>query len=539
MNNLEAHNTNDRSFVSKLGMVVYRDDSIWELSPIKCKGWKIDLNWLYSDTLPSYDREIILNVLENYSKTKSVSTVSSINTNIKPFFSNGIIELTRLEQIWSSLKVNHKKGLNQFFATCKKLDYKQFIPYHSWTKCRLPKTSNKNIYSASKGGLTELEYNSLINEINLNVQTALENQNINNANGFSIKTFTALRNALAAKLLVSIVRRPFQLVQMKWCDLLPIGQRFDDKTNNIESIGQNSLQLRVFRIKQSGGTDSFRYDAERDSIYIHEIMSEQLILYRKVYFDGFKLVLKKSRIDIPDNILDLFYNLAIFPDISLFKKDFSSLKEISALCVDDTLFSHIGEQTITNLLPKLKVNSDRTNKCIVTNNRLRHTILTRGAEDGLSGPQLAKITGVTVPAVRSYIDMNFETRRLIDEKYIGNSFLDKAFNKPTEKARNECILDGHFNPVGNLSNANHCSGCNKKMGKPIGCYGCHNFTAILEADHQAVLDVAACKLKINLTSYSTPLNTRFIKQLSEQIKWIKYTIHVCDEMIKSKRSIND
>jgi hypothetical protein len=36
------------------------------------------------------------------------------------------------------------------------------------------------------------------------------------------------------------------------------------------------------------------------------------------------------------------------------------------------------------------------------------------------------MTGVTVPAARHYIDLDYVSRREIDTKYIGNEFLKKG-----------------------------------------------------------------------------------------------------------------
>lgn len=135
--------------------------------------------------------------------------------------------------------------------------------------------------------------------------------------------------------------------------------------------------------------------------------------------------------------------------------------------------------------------------------------------------------------------MDFESRKLIDSKYIGNTFLEKAFNKPVNESNIDCVTDSNFNPIGNLNKQINCVGCNSKLARPIGCYGCFNFTALLEADHQAVLKQAELKLKINEAEFDTPLNGRFIEKLREQIEWIKYTIHVCKQNSTKERTIDD
>ncbi|MGA4816392.1 hypothetical protein ACPA9J_20675 [Pseudomonas aeruginosa] len=85
---------------------------------------------------------------------------------------------------------------------------------------------------------------------------------------------------------------------------------------------------------------------------------------------------------------------------------------------------------------------------MATSNRIRHTVVTRGAQNGLPAVQLAKMTGVTVPAARHYIDLDYVSRREIDTKYIGNEFLKKAFSHTLTVVPegDEVIVDNKFNP---------------------------------------------------------------------------------------------
>ena len=48
-------------------------------------------------------------------------------------------------------------------------------------------------------------------------------------------------------------------------------------------------------------------------------------------------------------------------------------------------------------------------------NRVRHTVLTNGARDGLTALQLASITDVTMKAVEKYIDLNHAAKLDISE----------------------------------------------------------------------------------------------------------------------------
>ena len=147
---------------------------------------------------------------------------------------------------------------------------------------------------------------------------------------------------------------------------------------------------------------------------------------------------------------------------------------------------------------------------------------------------------VTVPAARHYVDLDYESRRQIDTKYIGNVFLRKAFCNPLIEVSecDEVILDSNFNPVGGSHNKKSCINCSTVLGRPLGCYGCPNFRPILEADHRSVLVIAEEKLAINRGSLVNPLLARSIEKLERQIVWVKLTISICDEYIIEQRAID-
>ncbi|WP_458734157.1 hypothetical protein [Zobellella taiwanensis] len=525
-------------------MEIYRYDQIWQLVEIPCKGWKIDLSWIYvNNIISSTDLEIILDVLAEYAKHKAASTAVGINTNIKPFFKKGIVTLDNLKYIWEGMKVNQKKGINQFFHTCKKLGYETYKEHHDWTSARLPKTSNKNIYSQTKGALSETEYRSLISAINKRVSLEINESHDVESVILDDDSFSKLRNAIAMKLLLSVVRRPIQLMQMKWGDI-QLTTGFSDAMNIQEpkSLKENNgmLKVRIFRAKITGGNTQFRYQPEKFSIHIHESFSHEIMLYKQLLFNKLKASFSMSEIVFSkDMLVELTQYFPVFPSNETFKIRYNTIDEFKLLFTDKSVFGHAAENTITAGFKYIKIVSDRVAKCTVGNNRIRHTILTRGAQDGYSLAQLAKMTGVTVPAVRGYVDMDFKARKIIDENFIGNEFLERVFNSPTEKPSKYAVIDDSFNYVGNIIKVKNCQGCRSSLGKPVGCYGCPNFIPILEADHRSILMLAKFKLKANTEGFTTPLKYRFVEKLQEQIKRIEMTINVCDQMIIKKRALEN
>ena len=166
--------------------------------------------------------------------------------------------------------------------------------------------------------------------------------------------------------------------------------------------------------------------------------------------------------------------------------------------------------------------------------------MTRGAEQGLDSAQLSRLTGVTEPAARHYVDLDYRSRRLIDENYLVNSFLKDSFSVPVRHLDkgSEVILGSSFEEIGGVKNIKSCSQCSAKMGRPIGCYGCPSFRPLLNADHRAVLNQAKAKLTANMANLPSSIRHRSVEKLENQIEKIKITIALCDNIIHKEEKLN-
>ncbi|MCF5725541.1 hypothetical protein GIV38_28410, partial [Pseudomonas syringae] len=129
----EAKVINKKAFLvtAKSGLEVNTEEDVWVLLPNNGKGHSLNVGWVRSSDMREDEKDLILNVFIYYVRTKAASTASSVNTNVKPFMSGGIPSLDRLKVIWSGLKTNQKKGLNQFFGTLSKQGHKRFKEVHS------------------------------------------------------------------------------------------------------------------------------------------------------------------------------------------------------------------------------------------------------------------------------------------------------------------------------------------------------------------------------------------------------------------------
>ncbi|WP_223810560.1 hypothetical protein [Pseudomonas coronafaciens] len=513
---------------------------IWVLLPQNGKGRFLDAGWVYDSPMSSEDKKIILDILIYYARTKAASTAVTVATNIKLVMANGIPLLAEIKASWSSFCSARKKGVNQFFSSLCRLGYSEYERYHDFTVSNLDKEKSKYL-DPRRGALSVIEFDSLARKVNLDVRKIdwLVFQGL----GFyqSTRLFSKLRNAITNKLILCIVRRPAQLAMLKWSDLIPVGTSFHDqgikRSNEISCISSPNLQLRIFSIKSEGVTFNREF-AENYPVYLSAEVSNMLVRYKKLVADGVVLLLGKSGRSISvSGVLAMMDNMPMFPDTSLFDITVETLELFQELFTSRSSAYHVSGSSIAQSVTNIKIFSERTQDALVTSNRIRHTVLTRGAQDGLDVAQLAKITGVTVPAARHYIDLNYTARRMIDDKFVGNAFL-KAIFCTDVKDNSDLIVDHEFRPVGAPGNKTPCETCSTVMGRPLGCYGCPNFRPILEADHLSVLDRAEAKLNANRSSLIGGLNPRNLEKLERQISWLKFTIAACDNITSAGQVIN-
>jgi hypothetical protein len=527
---------------SELRINIYDDE--WKILPNKAKGHTLKVGWVHSSEMLEEHKELILDVLAFYVEKRSANTATGIIHNTQFMFEqNGIPSLSELKSYWSGFKTNQKKGHNSFFLALKNLGYKEYAEYHEFTSNNLDKETTNQL-DPVKGALTDTEFDSLANEINKELRKVDWNAEYD-LDFYKSQKFTAIVKQVSNKLMISIVRRPVQLSVLKWCDLIEAGRSFYDKeidrNNEIRTIGEICLQVRVFKAKEKANMLTKRGSPERYPLVLHENFSLELMLYKSLYFKGLKLLVKSSGFKTYDNeLLKSMDYMPIFPCTEFFDTTFDSIKSLNHLFTEDSMYLHAPEGLITRGLASLKPISDRVQECSVTSNRIRHTVLTRGAQDGLNSAQLAKLTGVTEPAARHYIDLDYSSRRMIDSKYIGNNFLRKAFNTPiTDVTKNgEYIYDQDFNAVGGINDKITCNSCSTRLGKPLGCYGCHNFKPILEADHTIVLVAAEQKRDANKKSLISPLQIRSIEKIEKQIALIKLTIEICNDILSRRTAID-
>lgn len=525
---------------AKSGLQISILDDQWKILPNVSKGNMIPVAWLHDSPMPDDQWQLCIDVFIWYVRTKSASTAYGIVGNTKEHLVHGVPDLTQLKGKWSGVPTHQKKSLNQFFGTLCKLGHKQFSGFHAFTRTNLDKDKRNNLDPES-GSMTEFEFDSLAKQINTSLGSVDWLQQRNLA-FYRSQAFRQVRTIVANKLMLAIVRRPIQLSVLKWCDLIPAGASFKDRNispeNELGTLGSPTSQLRVFHAKEKGGSHQ-RSHPERYPISLSEDLSETLLQFKRLCLHGLELSLKESGLAVSEqDLIQMMSNVPMFPDLELFTSRMHSLELLKSTFTESSSLFHAADHMLTMRLRGIP--SDRAPTCRASNNRIRHTVLTRGAQAGLPAVQLARITGVTVPAARHYVDMDYESRRLIDANYVGNEFLRRAFSGSVSLAPEgeEEILGHDFKEVGGAKRARTCKTCKSNLGRPIGCYGCPNFRPILEANHRAELQIAIDKLSANRAFILNPLEANSIRKLQMQIDWIRLTIDVCDEILARRRAIN-
>lgn len=450
------------------------------------------------------------------------------------------LEPATFEAWWITLTTYKESVRAALFALCKRSH-----EYHCNTLAPLynivkhekigSKFGSKSILDETTGAYSEIERDNILEALRIETLHALDSE-------FTmIKAFTNLRTILACQLMVAIVRRHTQMTQLKWCDLLQIGQTFKShKENNTEwkPLTQHhfsdveQLHLRTFK----GKDGQFRGNAESRSHRLEPNLSELLLQYYKVYKTYICASLRRNDIELSETEMkELMQRLPLFPDQSLFSADFETKENLFHSVSDTSEAFHLASSALPKCFAylfneKLDIKSDRVahKPLALKNNRWRHTQLTFAAWMGLSPAQIATITGVTVEAIKSYLDLKAPERVKIDQAFAGNSVIqrfDSVSSKQLQQHPDFKVKSPFDEEMGHKLNPVNCASCQSKGAAPMGCYPCDNFRPLETADHQQYLDKAERKLAINSQSG----HPATVKRLQTIVLYIKLTIALCEE----------
>ncbi|WP_026973567.1 hypothetical protein [Aliagarivorans marinus] len=517
----------------------------------KVEGYEFDLladEWvlgykkpLYLEWMNTLDSDVILDLrlaiahaAKHYAYGSLISHVSTLRTLCQ------YLEPATFEAWWLTLTDYKKNARDALVAFCQRShEYRSHIltPLYELAKEESlgRNGGSKSILDETTGAYSEIERDNLLEALRIETLNALDSEFA------TTKPFTRLRNILACQLMVAIVRRPSQLVQIKWCDVLRVGQAFTShKERNRDWVpltqhhfsDVEQLHLRTFKGKDGG----FRRNAESRSHRLDTNLSELFLQYYQAYETYLCVSLSQSNFALTKSDTEaLMQQLPLFPDQSLFSARFETRESLFRSVSDTSEAFHLSSGRLTKSIAylfnkKLHIKSDRIahQPLAFKNNRWRHTQLTLAAWMGLSPAQVAAITGVTVDAIESYIDLKAPERVKIDQAFAGNSVIlrfDSVSSKELQQHPDFVVKSPFDEEMGHQLNPANCASCQSKGAAPMGCYPCDNFRPLETANHQPYLDKAERKLAINSQSG----HPATVKRLQTIILYIRVTIALCEE----------
>lgn len=533
-------------FISQAGIKVETFNNTWELAHLG-KGRKTNIAWLQSFPRTSKLKYILLDTLIYYAETKSASTVTTITASLKQAFPKDCTDISEFENLWHVLRGSTKKTISGFLNSSLKLNH-TLLDKHYRLACKYSYKQSFNGLHPTKGRLTDYEYDSILENLRIKCRS-IPNQPPEDLHYYTKaseknNSFINLKSMVAYRLLIQLARRPKQIVMLKWSDILPVGISFNDTNLNGEPMntGVKTLHVRCYKIKQSNQDFNFRLFPEKWSIPLTESFSAFLLKYREIYCKGLSLAINECGDQLSTAQYETLINhCPIIPNIKIFTADFSNRKLIDSILHERSQLFHASENIFKNAEKSYgKGLSERTGKVIGTNNRLRHTWLCNAALNGHPISEICKITNVTEPGARAYLQLSLKERQYIDTNYAANQLLRDAFNPKVSITDEDTTVENEIDIFGVEKEPSNCNACEHKsnLTRPLPCYGCPNFRPLLDANHNTILEQAIAKREFIKTFSSNYTHSGSTEKLDKIIANIKLTIAICIEMKLHNSKLN-
>lgn len=462
-------------FVSRDEIVNRTYSERWSLSKISTRGKTANLSRLYDLEIGFEDTYLLLTVFKYWAKTLAAgSTESRIGVICKLISEHGlkiIRDSEYLKVIYGTLSKSRKKNLNYLFLVLSDTFMNvAFKDQREWVKDNLPKET-VNPHNPVNGAYSDYEFNQKLDSVMAKIAKTREwwliphkSLNVGPKEKYTPRSFKEYSTAILELLALISSRRVAQFNQCKISDVSLYGE-----TDSDISIDSRLYSIRFFKAKENNS--GFRGSPEGSSFPFSEEFSNILECYLVDYQKTLKNFCKKFEIEF-DQLRWTDYPL--FPDLNM-----STSKE--DLLKPSIHTEHLHRSFGTTL-------SD----AVFNISRVRHTVITRGMENGLNEGSLARLTGVTTAAINNYKDLTPESRRLINERFNKNGFISTAFcwNLNEYNEHFKIIHTDEFGQnLGGIEEDYACSKCSKKLGAPLGCYSCGAdlFIPFIEGDHKSQL----------------------------------------------------
>jgi len=526
-------------FISKDDFKFNIFDDIWILNGLGNKGQTVSLMWLHNSKLSNEDQITVRFAFAHLAAHKAFQTIHTVLASISKMELSGL-QLNDFKSILINPTVNEKKRIISFVFALYAYDPFQYSELYKWANTIDKSERIKKIYDPEKGSLSDLENNAMNVAMNQRMKALMERgfETNNSHENSGLGLLLSFRTSLAARFNQVLVRRPVNLIQLKWSDI-SIEPSLFSSDENLKFSDDDELYIRMFKAKQGG---KFRQYPESEPLIINNAIAKEVLHYQYGYKKLFTSVLSEQNIFLnEDEFKTIFLRLPLFFADSLFKAEFKDKRTLFQAFSDNGSGFHVDASTLgvamRNTFKALGVISERVpaDKFAIGNNRLRHTVGTSAARDNVHVNTIAKILGNSPNSAKVYVDLSDETRAMIDDKFIANEFLANAFTTSISdliKSGEVEIDDNYGNTFGKSKSVNQCISCQRE--KPIGCYGCNNFSALASGDHQSQRDKAQQKYDYRIKSGDAP---HALTELKKQIQYIDATILACKEFIRQQTSL--
>lgn len=551
---------NKRSYNNHLNEPRYSADKAFSFIPSE-DMWKIGLNttinisFIHESSLTIEQKEDLLNAL-----AFRVSDVGSITSKVSiwafnKFVSNleGKLTSQSAQQSYDNLSDHYKNSISYSLKTFIQANnslQNEILYVFYLNNCQSYKGIQRarRIFDPKKGAHTPIELESLLE--GMRILTRNMHQYLDEPRPFfksNNRILGDLMGGLALVLMMSILRRPVQLRQIKMCDFRTNNGNFDTEFFNDDILlDYDELKLQTFRAK---GLDSKnRSELDEDLHLLNRDNSKLIIRYCSKIFAEHLNRLKEKGLELnKEEKREIFKRFPLFPTYSCIAAiQVESKEQLFSMTHTETTSNHIVIETLAHMVYRVidntllpTYNSDRNahpTERVTGNNRIRHTILTMGARDGLDGATLAAITGVSLSTVAAYLDLAPQERAMIDDVFGNNATLVNFGNIKIQDQlySDDIALDEYGNEYGSHENAMRCAGCKETLPVPLSCYGCDNFTALSTGNHDSQLKKIITKYEFNKRNGQSE---RGLRRLKKAIANIEVTIEKCKLYIINKQLI--
>jgi len=526
-------------FISKDDFKFNIFDDIWMLNGLGNTGQTVSLMWLYNSKLNNEDRITVRFAIAHLAAHKAFPTVHNVLAVISNIELSGL-QLNDFKSIWINSTDNEQKRIVSFIFALYAYEPIRYSELFKWANAIEKAAKVRKIYDPEKGALSDLENNALNVAMNQKMKLLMDRgfEADHSKENLGLGLLLKFRTLLAVRFNQVLVRRPANLIQLKWSDI-SIDPSLFSRIESFNFSDDDELYVRMFKAKQSG---KFREYPESEPLIIYNAIAKEVLYYQYGYRKLFTSVLSEQNIFLNEEEFKvIFLRLPLFFTPSLFKTKFKDKSTLFQAFSDNGSGFHIDNKTLGQAILKtfkaLGVISERVpaNKFAIGNNRIRHTVGTTAARDNVHVNTIAKILGNSPHSAKVYVDLSDETRAMIDDKFIANQFLANAFTTSISdliKSGEIEIEDNYGNTYGKSKSVNQCVTCQRE--KPIGCYGCNNFSVLASGDHQSQRDKAQQKYDYRIKSGDAP---HALTELKKQIQYIDATILACKEFIRQQTSL--